>query len=139
VDWNKEFQELYSKVVERHSDEVYGLRRTLLTTARTTKKDLERAIQLRKLAAQFASFAEQVGVIIIKELSLPENQKTLKPQKMGGVAGTCCTEKLYQVYSGGEKYIACGIFFKVARDWVGLYGGDSFACKAAEHELKGNS
>lgn len=44
-------------------------------------------IHLRQLAAQFASFAEQIAVIIIKELSLPHVQKTLKPVEMGGVAG----------------------------------------------------
>ena len=97
---------------------------------------MERTIQLRKLAAQFASFAEQISVIIIKELNLPEQQKTLKPVKMGGVAGKVVLWCPSQI-QGGEKYISCGIFFKLARDWVGLYGGDSYACKAAEHELKG--
>ena len=37
--------------------------------------------------------------------------------------------------AGGEKYIIGGMFFKFARDWAGLYGGDSFAAKAASLEL----
>ena len=35
--------------------------------------------------------------------------------------------------------MACGIFFKLSRDWMHLYGGDSYAIKAAEHELKGTT
>lgn len=37
----------------------------------------------------------------------------------------------------GEKFVSCGIFFKLSRDWKNLYGGDSYAIKAASHELKG--
>lgn len=33
--------------------------------------------------------------------------------------------------------MSCGIFFKLSRDWHELYGDESFAIKAAEHELKG--
>jgi hypothetical protein len=39
--------------------------------------------------------------------------------------------------AGGEKYIHSGIFFKLSRDWKGIYGGDGNAMKAAEHEIKG--
>lgn len=41
--------------------------------------------------------------------------------------------------AGGEKYIYAPerIFFKIAVDKRGLYGGDEFIMKAAGHELKG--
>jgi hypothetical protein len=42
--------------------------------------------------------------------------KSIKPKDAGGVAG-------------GEKYIEEGIFFKFAKDSLGLYGGDEFAAK----------
>jgi hypothetical protein len=44
--------------------------------------------------------------------------KTIKPKDAGGVAG-------------GEKYIEEGIFFKFAKDSLGLYGGDEFAAKGS--------
>jgi hypothetical protein len=39
--------------------------------------------------------------------------------------------------AGGEKYVSAGIFFKLSRDWKGIYGSDCHAIKAAELELKG--
>lgn len=39
--------------------------------------------------------------------------------------------------AGGEKFIHSGIFFKLSRDWKGIYGSDGHAIKAAELELKG--
>jgi len=80
LDWNAEFQVLYSKVVVRHNSQ----------SQEYSKKDVERTIQLRKLAANFAEVAEQIAVIIIKELNLQDALKTVKPTNMGGYAGTVC-------------------------------------------------
>lgn len=57
---------------------------------------------------------------------MPTNRRTIIPlsESIGGVAG-------------GEKYVHSGIFFKLSRDWKGIYGGDGNAMKAAEHEIKG--
>eukprot|EP01126_Amoeba_proteus_P011855 TRINITY_DN14848_c0_g1_i2.p1 TRINITY_DN14848_c0_g1~~TRINITY_DN14848_c0_g1_i2.p1 ORF type:complete len:324 (-),score=42.48 TRINITY_DN14848_c0_g1_i2:2-973(-) len=89
---------------------------------KTQKKNLNRVAQLRKLVLQFVHVATQISVIIIKELHVP--LKTLKPVKCGSTAG-------------GERYSSCGILFTLVRDWTNLYGGDSYAIKTAEHELKG--
>lgn len=100
---------------------------------------------IRTLAADFAASAERYGKIIISEIGIPTDKKTIKPVGVGGTAG-------------GEKFLVNGIFFKCARyhrfsycfsilyfllshrrfalDFVGLYGGDRFAMKAAKHELK---
>ena len=37
--------------------------------------------------------------------------------------------------AGGEKFIVDGIFFKFARDWACIYGGDAYTAKAASLEL----
>lgn len=58
------------------------------------------------------------GRIIISEMCLPIEEKTIKPISVGGVAG-------------GEKYIVRGIFFKVAIDKHGIYGSDDYAAKGA--------
>lgn len=87
-------------------------------------KDYERTVQQRKLAIRFAEFSTRLALIILKELPLPNSEKTIKPTTLSGVAG-------------GEKFVCCGIFFKLSRDWKNLYGGDSYAIKAASHELKG--
>ena len=58
------------------------------------------------------------GKKIIMEAHTVEWLKTIKPKDAGGVAG-------------GEKYIEEGIFFKFAKDSLGLYGGDEFAAKGS--------
>jgi hypothetical protein len=75
--------------------------------------------------------------IIINELCLPLEHKSVKPKEVGGIAG-------------GTKYIAQGILFKLVVDEVRthghynklttqrkLYHGDHWAMKAASAELKG--
>ena len=73
--------------------------------------------------------------IIITEMALAHDQKTVRPVDIGGVAG-------------GSKYIVDGILFKVACDVqiqanppLFMYGGkvrrDDLAIKAAGNELKG--
>lgn len=65
-------------------------------------------------------------MMIIKELFLPPNARRIQPRthELGGLAG-------------GEKFLHSNILFKLAVDRGSLYGGDAFAKKAAEHELKG--
>lgn len=67
-------------------------------------------------------------MLIIKEMFLPPHQRRIQQRtaELGGVAG-------------GEKFLHSNIFFKLAVDRGGLYGGDAYAKKAAEHELKGAS
>jgi len=87
----------------------------------------------RKFSAVANDFEVAASVytqIIVSELTLPYDAKTIKPVNMGGVAG-------------GIKYVAQGILFKFSLDvkkgnrWI--YGGesrqDNLASKAASHEL----
>lgn len=67
--------------------------------------------------------AQTYGRVIISELSVPIQNKTIRPTSIGGAAG-------------GEKYIVNGILFKFALDFNGIYGGDENAAKAAGHDLK---
>lgn len=82
---------------------------------------------MRQLCSRFAETASQVAITIIEELHLPLNRRTILPLSPDASRGV----------AGGEKYVHNGIFFKLSRDWKGLYGGDGNAQKAAEHELKG--
>lgn len=79
---------------------------------------------LSQLADDFTYASKLYAKVIISELHVPVEHKTIKPSKMGGIAG-------------GDKYICGGILFKFALDVRGLYGGDEYAMKAASHELKG--
>lgn len=83
-----------------------------------------RAEPLYLLTKDFVSTATSIGKKIIMEAHTAEWLKTIQPKDAGGVAG-------------GEKYIEEGIFFKFAKDSLGLYGGDEFAAKACNHELRG--
>lgn len=81
---------------------------------------------LHRLSMDFLGVAETYGKVIIAELSLPDNEKSIKPINIGGVAG-------------GSKYAVRGLLFKFAVDVPPhyLYGSDEYAQKAAGHELKG--
>jgi hypothetical protein len=109
-DWNREFQEVQEK-----TEWFYGA-------------------DLTNISLEFADTALTYGKIIISEASLPLHQKTLKPARLGGVAG-------------GDKFVVHGILFKFASDSlvctdppIWLYGGserdDEAAVKAASHELE---
>ena len=58
-----------------------------------------------------AEKAGQVAGIIVRELHLPEEEKTIKPVDIGGVAG-------------GRKFLHDGLLLKIADDEASLYGGD---------------
>lgn len=67
---------------------------------------------------------------------MPLVKKTIKPTRLGGIAGGDTKKQRQQLTLIGEKYICHGILFKFALDIAGIYGGDQFAMKAAGHELK---
>ncbi|GAB5363461.1 hypothetical protein AAMO2058_000885000 [Amorphochlora amoebiformis] len=71
------------------------------------KQDLNKMWQI---AYDFEAIATTYGKVILQELYLPPNQRTIKQitRKLGGIAG-------------GQKYIARGILFKLVKD-SGLYG-----------------
>lgn len=113
-DWNKEFQEILAQPDSR-----------------------EKYRTLQELGHDFVYAAKTYGKIIISEIELPEDAKTIKSIDAGGIAG-------------GEKYICQSIFFKFVTDnnladsdkkpmW--MYGGeernDVAAIKAAGLELQG--
>eukprot|EP01122_Echinamoeba_exundans_P007904 TRINITY_DN2521_c0_g1_i1.p1 TRINITY_DN2521_c0_g1~~TRINITY_DN2521_c0_g1_i1.p1 ORF type:complete len:1209 (+),score=237.81 TRINITY_DN2521_c0_g1_i1:47-3628(+) len=101
--WNREFQDLLARP---DSEEKYS--------------------SLSRLANEFVFVAQTYGKVIISELSVPAEEKTVRPVSIGGIAG-------------GEKYIVQGILFKFALDISGIYCGDENAMKAAGHEIIGLS
>ncbi|KYR01650.1 hypothetical protein DLAC_11486 [Tieghemostelium lacteum] len=93
----------------------------------------ERHQKLSTIANDFVYCADIFGKIIISELHLPLENKTIKPLDLGGVAG-------------GQKFRCQDIIFKFAADTevtpgLWMYGGcnqaDSFAQKSTNHELNG--
>lgn len=112
-DWNKEFR-----------------------AALDMEDSLERHVELTKMTNDFCYAALSFAKIIIAELPLPFEAKSLKPLSVGGVAG-------------GLKYAVNGILFKIAQDTlvssnppVWMYGGlegpnDEAAIRAAHGELNG--
>ncbi|GAM18575.1 hypothetical protein SAMD00019534_017500 [Acytostelium subglobosum LB1] len=88
---------------------------------------------MAKTATDFVYCANTFGKIIISERNLPDEQKTIKPLELGGVAG-------------GQKYLCKDIIFKFVMDveiapGLWMYGdqsrSDEKAQKSAGHELKG--
>lgn len=70
---------------------------------RKMDEGLDKYRKLSNLAHDFVYAAQTYGRIIISERYLSNEQKTIKPKSMGGIAG-------------GEKYIVQGILFKFAVD-----------------------
>lgn len=80
-DWNAEFQQILE----------------------CEDEGIEKWRRLARLAKDFAYSSKLFAKVIISELYLPEESKTIKPATfLGGVAG-------------GDKYICQGILFKVPR------------------------
>ncbi|KAN0030061.1 hypothetical protein ACTA71_008205 [Dictyostelium dimigraforme] len=93
----------------------------------------EKYKNLSNIANDFVYCADSFGKIIISELHLPIDQKTIKPLDLGGVAG-------------GYKYKCQDIIFKFVVDTelipgLWMYGehkrSDERAQKSAGHEIKG--
>lgn len=86
--------------------------------------------KVHTIGSSFVDKAIMYGRIIIQEYTLPDEQKTIKPLQVGGLAG-------------GEKYAVQGIFFKFTKDvdtggfWIygGLQRNDYLASKSAGQEL----
>ena len=83
-------------------------------------------VELERVSRNFFELASRYAQIIISEMHLPVEQKTVRPLKMGGVLG-------------GHKFMVRGVLFKFA-------DGDTFstypdplhiANKVQGHELKG--
>lgn len=91
----------------------------------TPEEVRQRSEDIEELTSQFLHVARPIVTKIVEELHLPDSEKTIKPVDVGGVAG-------------GEKFMAKQLFMKYARDNIRLrlYDGDSWAQKAALHELK---
>jgi len=81
-------------------------------------------IKVTEMTREFTQVAETVAQVIVDELDLPDEVKLVPPAKLGGIAG-------------GEKYISHSILFKFAIDSKNIYGGDEWAMKVAQHEIKG--
>ncbi len=85
---------------------------------------------MAKLSTDFNHIANILGQIIINEIFLPEEMKTIKSDNtFGGILG-------------GMKYTAGGILFKLAvsknKKNVNVYGeNDEVAMKSASNDLKG--
>eukprot|EP01114_Cavostelium_apophysatum_P012812 TRINITY_DN2960_c0_g1_i3.p1 TRINITY_DN2960_c0_g1~~TRINITY_DN2960_c0_g1_i3.p1 ORF type:complete len:1024 (+),score=326.20 TRINITY_DN2960_c0_g1_i3:288-3359(+) len=117
INSKRDWNEEFQKIIEQKSVSI--------------EEAFQKAESMKKLNQEFCNVAKKLGKVIISELfSL---RRTIPPvtRSVGGIAG-------------GDKYIAGGIFFKVARDITSmgnttrssLYGGDHFAQKSASHELK---
>lgn len=81
----------------------------------------DRHEELAAFVADFTAEAERVGVEIITERARAGGRK-YQPLDAGGVAG-------------GIKYCVNGVFYKLAVDEHGLYGGDQVAGKVASREV----
>ncbi|KAL7712534.1 Clu domain-containing protein [Entamoeba marina] len=100
LSWNERFQEILCK-----------------------EECLEKFEELVSFYNDFLRTAEMYGKIIISEMFLPTEEKTIKPITTSN--------------SNSERYIVRGIFFKITVNKVGIYQDDEDAAKAAGHQLKG--
>ncbi len=104
----------------------------------------------------FIYTAQTYGRIIINELCLPYELKSIKPKEIGGIAGGTnhkdnivhcfvLAANYWQLKQNNEqycpyflrKYVAQGILFKLVIDKHKLYQGDHYAMKAASAEFNG--
>ena len=79
---------------------------------------MRRLGQLRAVCSQFAAEASKWTEVIIGEMHLPAQKRSIKPVtgQVGGVAG-------------GEKYVHRNIFYKFSSDEHGIYGSEENAMK----------
>jgi hypothetical protein len=135
-DWNKEFQSIMAASQFLFSD----------AGDISAVDDWDKYGALSHLARDFIYASKLYAKVIISELCVPTEHKTIRPVKIGGIAGGS-NFRIFSPCAGtnlplchffiGDKYICGGILFKFALDTRGLYGGDEYAMKAASHELKG--
>ena len=114
-DWNHRFQNAWKRISEQRAKSIDSIPIGDLISANT---------ELLRLSQDFVHSARTYGKIVISEVYLDVEHKTIKPKNLGGVAG-------------GQKYIVQNILFKFAVDSLGLFGSNLLAAKVAGHELKG--
>eukprot|EP00003_Mantamonas_plastica_P013281 TRINITY_DN2323_c0_g1_i4.p1 TRINITY_DN2323_c0_g1~~TRINITY_DN2323_c0_g1_i4.p1 ORF type:complete len:350 (-),score=80.71 TRINITY_DN2323_c0_g1_i4:1481-2530(-) len=108
-DWTAEFQALLSKPTFSKQDQ------------------LDRQADLETMVDEFVEFSKPIVKTIVHERSMQDAQRTIP-----------CVSSTVGGQAGGEKYMHKNVFFKFAVDSKdSLYGDDTFAMKAAGHELKG--
>ena len=112
TDWSALFQEVSGGIQALHSN-------SSLEDQRTAQQ------RLVNLSEDFRSTAEAVARTIISEVGLPTEEKTLKPDEMGGQLG-------------GQKFISQGIVFKLAvANKIGKYQMQrAQSSKVSGHELR---
>jgi hypothetical protein len=124
--WNLRFQQIFS-VTQRFTtntpqSEIMHWNLEMLHLSQVSASNLTFGSHVA--SQDFIYSCVTYGRIIISELYLPVEKKTIKPIDMGGVAG-------------GTKYQALNIVFKFAVDDKGFYGSDYAAAKVAGCELRG--
>lgn len=106
-DWNAAFQELLDHV----------------PTSSSMMEGAGWIIKMEQLCMDFSSFANRIAETIIAELRVPDDKKSLKPIKAGGIAG-------------GLKYAVGNCFFKIlTEERNDLYGDITNAYKVMKLEL----
>ncbi|KAH3756750.1 Histidine kinase A [Pelomyxa schiedti] len=117
VEWTTRFQDAL--------DRVNGCITEDHRTVQHHINEIEAWTAVRDVAVDFVYSAVSYGKIIIGEMFLDDEQKTIRSRSkdMG--------------FAGGEKFIVNGILFKFARDNKNLFDhDDELAAKCAGHELK---
>ena len=110
-DWNNRFIEALEEIGK-------------LTHSSHADQRMRAYQNLAQLAGDFNETVRTYARIIISEVYLPPEKKTVRPLAMGGIVG-------------GDKYVVRGILFKFAVDSKRLYEDDENAARVAGHELKG--
>lgn len=110
LDWNKKFQESISNIGK-------------LTLNTHSEYRYEAYKSLSSLAADFSFEVKTYAKIIISEVYLPNDKKTIKPIRES-------------TGEYGDKYIVGKIMFKFASDIKGIYGSDENAARIANHDLR---
>lgn len=118
--------ELKDPIIETSQRE--GVRQLLGSVSFVQERNSQEAVLegLVQHVHDFETAACSYARVIIGELGLPDDQKTIKAEKSLG-------------FAGGEKYLVSGILFKFCLDDKGIYGGDENAAKVGGHELRGAS
>lgn len=106
--FDDEFQRLFSTV----ADDTSVLPQT--DTFRT----------LAELVQDFRHAAVTYGKVILAEMHLPAERKTIRPTEVGG-------------FAGGVKFIAGDVLFRLPIDVHDIYGSEELAAKEANHQVKG--
>ncbi|KAL6057320.1 hypothetical protein QOT17_015568 [Balamuthia mandrillaris] len=95
------------------------------TILEVIEQELQKKVDILRLLQEFQDKATMIAKTIVEEIPLPDAEKSVPPVDAGGI-------------SGGQKFTYEGIFFKMGRDWKGVYGwNDDAAMRSLGNELKG--